>query len=179
MVSGLEYDPEKTDLWSAGVTLYNMLTGKLPFIDRNIKDLYKKIVDGSVEYPSFLSRDASDLLQGILKTNPKSRMSFKEVFSHQWMQKYKPPGYPIVMLREKVARSNTGRPRSHKQSRQVPRRVEAAGLQEPAAAEEERLHCSVGYSHQLFHRLPSKVQKSGQTSHQTAVSSRRASKPRR
>jgi serine/threonine protein kinase len=102
MISGLEYDPEKTDLWSAGVTLFSMLTGRLPFLDRNIKDLYKRIIDGSVDYPTFLSREAIDLLQGILKTNPKSRMNFKEAFSHPWMQKYKPQRYPITLIREKV-----------------------------------------------------------------------------
>ena len=102
MISGHEYDPEKSDLWSAGVTLFNMLTGRLPFIEKNIKDLYRKIVDGSVDYPSFLSREAIDLLQNILKTNPKSRFNFKEVFSHSWMQKYKPLGYPIALIKEKV-----------------------------------------------------------------------------
>lgn len=102
MVSGLEYDPEKTDLWSAGVTLFNMLAGRLPFLDRNIKDLYKKIIDGSVDYPSFLSREAVDLLQGILRTNPRNRLSFREVFAHSWMQKHKPTGYPIVLQKERV-----------------------------------------------------------------------------
>jgi 5'-AMP-activated protein kinase catalytic alpha subunit len=102
MINGLDYDPEKTDLWSAGVTLFHMLTGRLPFIDRNIKNLYKRILDGSVDYPSSLSREATSLLQGILKTNPKSRMSFKEVFGHPWMQKYRPPGYPITLTRERV-----------------------------------------------------------------------------
>lgn len=102
MISGLEYDPEKTDLWSAGVTLFNMLTGHLPFIDRNIKDLYKKIVDGSVDYPAFISREAADLLQGILKTSPKARFTFRDVFAHPWMQRHKPGGYPIALVTEKV-----------------------------------------------------------------------------
>ena len=102
MITGMEYDPEKTDLWSAGITLFNMLTGQLPFLDRNIKALYKKIVDGHVDYPSYLSKEAIEMLQCILKTNPKQRFNFKQTFSHPWMQKHKPKGYPLVFQNEKV-----------------------------------------------------------------------------
>ena len=102
MILGQDYDPERTDLWSAGITLFNMLTGKLPFLDKNIKALYKKIVEGHIEYPSLLSKEVTQLLQSILKSNPKSRPSFKEVFEHPWMQKFKPKGYPITFEREKV-----------------------------------------------------------------------------
>lgn len=106
MITSMEYDPEKTDLWSSGITLFNMLTGKLPFLDTNIKALYKKIVNGHVDYPSFLSKEAIDLLQSILKTNPKQRLTFKQTFNHPWMQKFKPKDYPLVFQKEKVGMNN-------------------------------------------------------------------------
>lgn len=102
MVTGQEYDPEKTDMWSAGVTLFYMLTGKLPFNDKHIKDLYKKIVDGVIDYPVGISQEAVDFLRGILRTNPKSRLGFKEAFQHPWMKKYQPGGYPLIMGEEEV-----------------------------------------------------------------------------
>jgi serine/threonine protein kinase len=31
MMSGKSYDPQKTEIWALGVTLYAMLSGNLPF----------------------------------------------------------------------------------------------------------------------------------------------------
>lgn len=102
MITGQEYDPEKTDLWSAGITLFFILTGKLPFNDKQIKELYRKIIDGTIDYPKHLSSEAIEILKGILKGNPKNRMSFKDVFAHSWMQKNKPEGYPLKRVEDRV-----------------------------------------------------------------------------
>lgn len=40
MVCGLDYDPEKSDVWSIGITFFYMLSGYLPFIDKDLKTLY-------------------------------------------------------------------------------------------------------------------------------------------
>lgn len=103
MVTGQEYDPEKSDLWSAGITLFYLITGKLPFNDKDIKTLYKKIVDGTLDFPRNLSQEVMDLLRCVLRTNPKQRPSFKQVFDHPWMQKHKPDGYPLNREVEKVS----------------------------------------------------------------------------
>jgi len=78
MITGNEYDPEKTDLWSAGITLYYMLIGKLPFNDKHIKDLYKKIVEGNVDYPSSVSLEATDLLRSILRVIPNRELDSRK-----------------------------------------------------------------------------------------------------
>ena len=53
--------------------MYAMLCGYLPFEDKNTKKLYAKIIAGKYSVPSFLKKDAVDLLSKILNTNPDER----------------------------------------------------------------------------------------------------------
>ena len=40
LIKGLEYVGQKADLWSAGVVLFTMVCGHLPFEDSNTQSLY-------------------------------------------------------------------------------------------------------------------------------------------
>jgi 5'-AMP-activated protein kinase catalytic alpha subunit len=44
MIAGKRYNPVKADIWSSGVVLFAMLSGYLPFEDKNTRKLYKKIM---------------------------------------------------------------------------------------------------------------------------------------
>ena len=49
------YEPIMVDIWSAGVILYAMVCGCLPFEDSDTPKLYKKILNGEYHMPSSLS----------------------------------------------------------------------------------------------------------------------------
>ena len=82
MISGKEYDPLYSDLWSCGVVLYCMLVGKLPFDDEDIKLLYHNIKCANYFMPLYLSNIAQDLLRKILNTNPNKRIRIDEMKRH-------------------------------------------------------------------------------------------------
>ena len=90
MIQGKKYDPKKTDTWSAGITLFTMLTGNLPFKDKDLSHLYKKIVNESFKAPIYLSLEAFDLINRLLIKDPNKRLDFKSIKEHPWMQKFKP-----------------------------------------------------------------------------------------
>lgn len=53
------------DWWSFGVLLYEMLTGQSPFHGQNEEALFQSIRTDNPLYPSWLSRDAEDILKKV------------------------------------------------------------------------------------------------------------------
>ena len=84
MIKEEDYDGSLADIWSAGVILYLMLCGKLPFYDDDNQILYDKILEGKYETPDHLSKDVLDLLSKILEIDPKKRINFEGIKSHPW-----------------------------------------------------------------------------------------------
>lgn len=78
------YDGRKNDAWSCGIILYVMLTGKQPFYDDDDDALLEKVNDGLVDYPDYLSDGARDLIQHLLRKDPKKRFSLSKVKRHPW-----------------------------------------------------------------------------------------------
>lgn len=85
MIAGKRYNGLEVDIWSAGVILYAMICGTLPFEDPNTSCLYKKILTLNYKIPSSLSPMAKDLIKGILINNSK-RLSLNEIRSHTFYQ---------------------------------------------------------------------------------------------
>ncbi|CAK59998.1 unnamed protein product (macronuclear) [Paramecium tetraurelia] len=85
LVKKSSYD-QSVDVWACGVILYKIVTGVFPFRGNSEKDLSKKICLGKIEYPSFVSFQAKQLISAMLKVDSKERITMKEVQQSPWLQ---------------------------------------------------------------------------------------------
>ena len=85
------FDGFAIDLWAAGVILYIMLTGFPPYDQASRTDQrFDLIVAGRLmeqlrNWDIFLSDEAGDLLQKMLRLNPRDRLNLSQVMAHPWV----------------------------------------------------------------------------------------------
>lgn len=88
------------DIWALGVTLYCLLFGKLPFVSNHELELFEKIVNDKVMYPSFNELSSNnisnvsceqeydsciDLLDRLLEKNPAKRIPIADIKTHSFI----------------------------------------------------------------------------------------------
>jgi len=92
LAEGVErFSGYKIDIWSSGVTLYSITTGKYPFEGENIYRLFEKISKGEFVMPEDLDPALQNLLLGMLAKDPSERFSLNQVKSHDWVRRRHPP----------------------------------------------------------------------------------------
>lgn len=82
----------KSDIWSVGVVVYLMLTGKYPFNAPEDENLFEVIRKSEYNKDCFedleCSEEVKDFISKCLVKNVEQRMSTDECLSHPWILKY-------------------------------------------------------------------------------------------
>lgn len=84
IVREIGYKGYPVDIWSAGVCLYAMLYGNVPFKPNQMSDLNQMIMETKIEYKDTVSEESRDLMMRMLQKNPTKRLTAEEVLDHQW-----------------------------------------------------------------------------------------------
>ena len=77
---------EKVDIWGIGVLIFELVFGYPPFSSNLNTVRFNNIKEGKINWPENLEDgDLKDLIQKILKVNPKERISLDDIEKHPWL----------------------------------------------------------------------------------------------
>lgn len=86
ILSGKLYDPRKSDVWSLGITFYSLITGRLPWDTRNVKQMTNQIKRGRFEIPIVFGEDFARVLREMLTMDTKMRISARRLLRDPWIK---------------------------------------------------------------------------------------------
>ncbi|KAJ1692446.1 hypothetical protein LUZ63_009144 [Rhynchospora breviuscula] len=88
VIAGRRYS-EKVDVWSAGVVIYMMLSGRAPFDGESAADIFEAVLRGNLRFPTRIfgsvSSMAKDLLRRMISRDVTRRFSAEQALEHPWI----------------------------------------------------------------------------------------------
>ena len=94
----------EVDIWSIGVIMFTLLTGKPPFETKNIKETYRRIRKIKYQFPTnsdkYITLQAKGLISQIFTKDPMHRPNLHQIGQHPFFKQLPiPKSLPIFILK--------------------------------------------------------------------------------
>ena len=125
ILQGIAYTCPAYDVWSAGVILYIMVCGSMPYDDSNVKRMIKYQTERRVGFPTrrTISNDVKVLIHGMLEADVNRRLTMSQTLESPWLNgvvnpltttdPQMPPATPQPRVEQRPKSSPMVRPEAH------------------------------------------------------------------
>ncbi|OHT14921.1 CAMK family protein kinase [Tritrichomonas foetus] len=76
---------KSADIWSLGIILFALVSGRLPFYDSNMNNMVASICTSEPEYPQMIPTNCLDILSKLLIKDPENRITIKDIERHSFV----------------------------------------------------------------------------------------------
>jgi serine/threonine protein kinase len=77
---------KSADVYGMGAVLFEMLVGHPPYYSDNIKDLFRNIKRGMLQFPKNVKAEAQDLIRKLMEKDPRKRPTLSQVKQHMFFR---------------------------------------------------------------------------------------------
>ena len=79
------------DWWTLGILMYEMMVGQPPFVDDDPMGIYQQILNGKLNFPRFIERNAKSLIKKVLVADLTKRFGClkngaEDIKKHKWFR---------------------------------------------------------------------------------------------
>lgn len=108
---------KEVDIWSSGIVLYILLCGFPPFDqEAHTSVLFDRIKKGKYSFPdpywTPISKEAKDLVKGMMTVDPTKRLTTKQCLQHPWLAMFKKGSIsdqPLPQMQDELKKYNAAR----------------------------------------------------------------------
>lgn len=104
IISQQSYDGRMADMWSLGVIIFVLVTGKIPWEEQyNQTRLFYDIQTARFHVPEFVSPLCTSLINGLMIPQPSMRLSSTHVLTHPWLSEAEHThSFPVCLNHQKL-----------------------------------------------------------------------------
>jgi serine/threonine protein kinase len=82
------FDTQKADVWSLGIVLFTMVSGRFPYLASDDDELFDQVASGNIYYQLIQDKHMREFVQEMTTEAPEERLTIWQIVAHPLLENY-------------------------------------------------------------------------------------------